>query len=364
MQDRPQFMQRRTFIQTTGLLLGASFGPPAVQVRPRLRWRLASSFPRSADIIYGSAVTIARRVAALTDGYFQIHPYPAGEIVPPLQVLDAVQQGAVHLGHTGSYYYIGKEPAFAFDTGVPFGFTPRQQAAWKRYGGGNEVLNELFHQFDIVRLSAGNTGVQMGGWFRKPVTSLRDLQGIRMRIPGLGGEVLARMGVTVQVLSGSEVYPALERGVIDAAEWIGPYDDEKLGLYRVAPYYYYPGWWDPGSDLALYIRKDRWESLPLEYKEALQAAVVESGVSMLAAYDARNPQALQRLLERGIHLRPFSSEIMEAAYQHTFALYEELASASPLFRKVYVSWRAFRKQIFSWFDTAERAYAAFAFPRG
>ena len=236
-------------------------GTPAVQTRKAVSWRLASSFSRSLDTIYGAAHILADRVSELTDGKFTIRPYPGGEMVPALEVLGAVQTGTVQMGHSASYYYVGKNPAFAFDTCVPFGLTARMQNAWLYYGGGLELMRELFADFNIVNLPGGNTGVQMGGWFRRTIDSLDDLRGLKMRIPGLGGQVMDRLGVNVQLISGGEIFPALERGAIDATEWVGPYDDEKLGFQKVASNYYYPGWWEPGPTLSFYVNRSAWDRM-------------------------------------------------------------------------------------------------------
>ena len=215
--------------------------------QPRIRWRMATSWPTSLDTILGGAKTISQRVSEMTNGRFTITPFAAGEIVPGLQVLDAVQTGTVQCGHTASYYYIGKNPALAFGTAVPFGLDAQQQNAWLYHGGGLEAMQKLYTDFGVINFPAGNTGTQMGGWFKREVNSVADLNGLKMRIPGLGGEVMSRLGVNVQVLPGGEIYLALERGAIDAAEWVGPYDDEKLGLDQAAQFYYYPGWWEPAS---------------------------------------------------------------------------------------------------------------------
>lgn len=337
-------------------------GGPAVHTLPRVRWRLASSFPRSLDTIFGAAETLSKRVEALTDGRFSVRVYPPGELVPFDQVLDAVQRGTVPCAHTASYYFIGKNPALAFDTCVPFGFTARQQNAWLLHLGGLDLLRELFADFNVLNFPGGNTGTQMGGWFRREIRSVADLQGLKMRIPGLGGRVMDRLGVTVQLLSGGEIYQALERGTIDAAEWVGPYDDEKLSFNKVARYYYYPGWWEPGPTLSFYVNRNEWARLPSVYREAFTVAAAEANVDMLASYDAKNPAALARLKQGGTETRPFSREILLAAQQESFAIFEELAAADAGYRKVYRAWSEAREGLYAWFGTAERSFADFAFP--
>ena len=331
---------------------------------PQVSWRLASSFPPSLDILHGASEVLAERVEALTGGRFSIRVYAANEIVPPLQVMDAVQQGTVQAGFTGDYYYIGKNPALAFGSTVPFGLTARQQIAWLYHGGGLELLREIYSDFGIITFPCGNTGAQMGGWFRRPVESLSDLRGIRMRIPGIGGEIMSRLGVTVQVLGGGDIYPALERGAIDATEWVGPYDDEKLGFYEIAPNYYLPGWWEPGLSATLMVSLDAWNELPTGYQEILQSVTREVNLEMLARYDAENPRALTRLVEEhGVTLRAFSDEILEAAWRESNGYLEEQAADSADFRRVYDSFRTFRERAFPYFAGNELHYARFAFPK-
>ena len=338
-------------------------GAPAVHANRNVQWRLTSSFPRGLDTLYGSAEVLAERLDAISGGAFRIRSHPAGEIVPGLQVLDAVQQGTVQVGHTASYYYTGKDPALAFDAGVPFGLTTRQQLAWLYRGGGLELMNERFAAFDVVTFPAGSTGTQMGGWFKRPVRSLADLRGLKMRIPGLGGEVMSRLGVTVQVLAGGDIYPALERGAIDATEWVGPYDDEKLGFHRVANHYYYPGWWEPGPTISFYVNRRQWDELPAAHREMFRTAAAEAAALMTAQYDHVNPPALERLLEAGVTLDRFPDEIMDAALDAAVDLYEEQAAADAGYRKLYEAWSKTRRESYRWFRTAETAYAAFAFPR-
>ena len=232
---------------------------------PNIQWQMATSWPPSLDTIFGGAQVLADRVAALTGGKFKISPRAAGEVAPPLEVLDVVSQGAVQCGHTASYYYIGKSPVLAFGTTVPFGLTAQQQNAWLYEGGGLAKLQEIYaKKFNLIQFPAGNSGMQMGGWFRKEVTTLNDLKGLKMRIPGLGGQVMAKLGVTVQTLGGGEIFQALQTGAIDATEWVGPYDDEKLGLNKIAKFYYYPGWWEPGSTFELQINLNEWNKLPTQ----------------------------------------------------------------------------------------------------
>ena len=375
--DAPQSVNRRDFARTALLgAAGASFlsgcggeesasggDAPNVQTQPQVRWRLASSFSRSLDTIYGAAEIMADRVSEITNGKFQIRSYPGGELVPALEVLSNVQSGTVQMGHSASYYFIGSNPALAFDATVPFGMTARQYNGWMYEGGGLELMREVFADFNVRNFPGGNTGMQMGGWFRTEVTSLDDMQGLKMRIPGLGGQVMNEMGVNTQVLPSGEIYPSLERGAIDAAEWVGPYDDEKLGFHEVAQYYYYPGWWEPGPALTFYVNQDAWEELPSTYQSALQAACAEANVRMLAQYDYKNPAALDRLLEKDITLRRFPDAVMSRAQEVTTQILEDNATGNGQYREIYEAYKQARADAYRWFGTAETAYSDFAFPR-
>ncbi|MFZ1027774.1 MAG: TRAP transporter substrate-binding protein [Limnoraphis robusta] len=326
---------------------------------PNVRWKMATSWPTSLKTLYGAAQRVAQRVSEMTDGRFTIQVFAAGEIVPGLQVLDAVQQGTVECGHSASYYYIGKNPALAFGTAVPFGLNAQQQNAWLYHGGGLELIQKLYSDFNTIAFPSGNSGVQMGGWFKREVNKVSDLQGLKMRIPGLGGEVLSRLGVNVQVLPGGEIFLALDRGAIDAAEWVGPFDDEKLGLNKAAKFYYYPGWWEPGSTFDLQINLTAWNKLPKEYQEIVKAASIQANMECLAIYDTENPIALKRMIEGGTQLKAFSSEIMTAAQQQAFAIYEENASKDATFKTVYEQWKKFRESIYPWSAVSELAYGNF-----
>jgi TRAP-type mannitol/chloroaromatic compound transport system substrate-binding protein len=327
---------------------------------PQVRWRMATSWPKSLDTIFGGADTLCKRVAAITDGRFEITPFAAGVIVPALQVFDAVQSGTVECGHTAGYYYIGKHPAFSMSTAMPFGLTAQQQNAWLYQGGGLEALRKIYAEFNLLNFPAGNTGVQMGGWFKRQVQSVADLKGLKMRIPGLGGKVMAQLGVNVQVLPGSEIYLALDRGAIDAAEWVGPYDDEKLGLHKAAKYYYYPGWWEPGPTLEAQVNRGAWDKLPKMYQEAFTTAAYEANLTMLAQYETRNQAALQRLVAGGTQLTAYSPEILGAAQKVAFGLYEDTARENAGFKQVYESWKTYRQQVYQWNKINELSFSGFA----
>jgi len=354
-------MKRRQFLQaaTVGAASTAVAAPAIAQSMPEVKWRLQSGFPKSLDTIYGAAETIAKYVSEATDGKFQIQPFAAGEIVGTPQIADAVGGGTVELGHTCSYYYFGKDPTFSLGTAAPFGFNARQQNAWLYHGGGNEMLNEFYAKHNLYGMPAGNTGVQMGGWFRKEIKTVQDLQGLKMRIAGIAGMVMQKLGAVPQQIPGGDIYPALERGTIDAAEWVGPYDDEKLGFSKVAPYYYYPGFWEGGPSIHLFVNQAKWRELPKAYQAILTTASGYANNDMLAKYDARNPAALRRLLGAGTQLRPFSQEILEAAYKATNEVYDEVSAKNADFKKVIDSIKGFRNEEYLWFQVAEYAYDTF-----
>ncbi len=356
-------MKRRAFLTkaAAGLAAGTVAAPAIAQSQPAVQWRLASSFPKSLDTIFGAADIVSKRVAEITENKFQIRVFAAGEIVPGLQVLDAVQNGTVECGHTAPYYYVGKDPAFAFGTAVPFGLNARQQNAWKYYGGGIEAMALLFKDYNVVHIPCGNTGAQMGGWYRKEIKTVADLKGMKMRIGGLAGQVLAKLGLVAQQLAAGDIYPALERGTIDAAEWVGPYDDEKLGFNKVAKFYYYPGWWEGGPELSLLINDKKWAELPKHYQAALEAACAEANVHMTARYDVKNPEALKRLVGSGTQLRLFPRPVMEACEKAAFELYDELSEKSPHWKRIYPAWKKFRDEQYQWFRVAEYGFDNFAY---
>ena len=355
-------MKRRQFVQAAGLgLAAAAIAKPAIaQSAPEIKWRLTSSFPKSLDTIYGAAETFSKAVSEATDGKFQIQVFAGGEIVPGLQAADAVTNGTVEMCHTAPYYYVGKDPTFAFATSVPFGLNSRQQNAWFYHGGGMDLMNEFFKGFNIHSMPGGNTGTQMGGWFRKEIKTPADFNGLKMRIGGLAGKVIAKLGAVPQQIAGGDIYPALEKGTIDAAEWVGPYDDEKLGFNKVAPFYYYPGWWEGGASLHFFTNTAKWAELPKSYQAILTSAAAMANVDMQAKYDARNPGAIKRLVQDGgAQLRPFSPEIMEACYKAATDLYAEIAGTNANFKKVHDAYMAFRNEEYLWFQIGEYTYDSF-----
>ena len=354
-------MRRREFVAAAGAAAAAgTIASPAVaQAAPEVRWRCASSFPKSLDVLFGAADVFAKAVAEMTDNRFQIQTHAAGEIVPGVAAADAVTNGVVEMCHTASYYYIGKDPSFAFATCLPFGCNARQQNAWLLQGGGLDLVNDFMRSYNTRVLVGGNTGVQMGGWFRKEVKTVADLSGLKMRIGGVAGRILQKLGVVPQQLASGDLHAALDKGTLDAAEWVGPYDDEKLGLNKVAPYYYYPGWWEGGAALQFFINDKKWDELPKAYKAVLENAAQTANTDMQAKYDARNPGALKRLVTNGAQLRPFSQEIMEACYKSATDLYVETAAQNASFKKLYDSYAPFRNDEYLWFQVAEYSFDNF-----
>ena len=354
-------MKRREFLKAAGAgLVGSAVAAPAIaQSMPELKWRLTASWPKSLDTLFGAPEYMAKRIAEATDNKFQIQVFAAGEIVPGLQVLDAVQNNTVEMGHTASYYYFGKNPAFTFGTALPFGLNTRQQNAWQMQGGGMELFNDLLKGYNCWGMPTGNTTCQMGGWFRKELKTVADMRGLKMRIGGFAGQIQAKLGLVPQQLAAGDIYPSLEKGTIDAAEWVGPYDDEKLGFVKVAKYYYYPGWWEGGAQPHLLVNLNKWNELPKSYQAIVQSAAHDAGVWMTAKYDVLNPQALKRLVASGAQLRPFPQEIMEASYKAANEIYADLAKSNVHFKKLLDSLTAFRGDSYQWLQVAELGFDSF-----
>ncbi len=357
-------MKRRELIARAGAGVAASaLAAPAVAQSGAVRWRMVSSFPKSLDTIYGSIEELAKRVGELTEGRFEIRTFAAGEIVPGLQVLDAVGNGTVDCGQTLSSYYIGKNPALGFDAGMPFGLNCRQQTAWMHYGGGAELMRDVFRGMGCVSIPCGNVGVQMGGWYRKEIRNVQDLQGLKMRIGGFGGMALAKLGAVPQQIAPADIYPALEKGTVDAAEWIGPYDDEKLGFHKVARYYYTPGWWEGSAMITMLVNPKQWEALPKHFQAAFECACAEQNLRMMAKYDTKNPDALRSLVGQGAQLRNFPRDVMDAAYKASQDVMNELADKSAEFKKIYDNWTRFRANQATWFRVAETQLDSYTFNR-
>ncbi len=352
-------MKRRSFASKALAATAASVGlaaPAIVKAQPKIRWRLASSWPKNLDTIYGGAEEVAKRVASATGGAFEISVHGPGELVPALGVLDAVQQGSVECAHTASVFFFGKDPTFALDGQIPFGMNSRQMTAWMKDGGGLQLLREFYRDYGVVNFPCGNTGTQMGGFFRKEIKSVADLKGLKFRIGGFGGMMLEKLGVVPQNLPGGEIYTSLEKGTIDAAEFIGPYDDEKLGLHKIAKFYHYPSYWDGNGQITMYVGTKAWEALPKEYQSIFEAACAEAHVDMQAKYDARNPAALKRLVGSGLQLKPFPKEVGDAAFKASNELFAELVAKNPKWAKIYNSFVKFRDDGILWSRFSDGAF--------
>ena len=354
-------MKRRDMLKVAGAgFAAAAIAKPAIaQSMPEIKWRVTSSFPKSLDTLWGASETLSKFVAEATDNKFQIQPFAAGEIIPPFQAVDAVTNSTVEMCHTAAYYFIGKDPTFALYCSLPFGPNARQQNAWFVEGEGMKLLNEFGKKFNIYGIPGGNTGTQMGGWFRKEINEVGDFGGLKFRIGGWAGKTIAKLGGVPQQLPGGDIYPALEKGTIDAAEWVGPYDDEKLGFYKIAKFYYYPAWWEGATSAHFFINTTKWAELPKSYQAILTAAAGYTNMDVLARYDARNPAALRRLVASGTQLRPFSQPIMEACLKASNEVNAETSAANPDFKKIYDSLIAFRNEEYLWWRVAEYNYDNF-----
>jgi TRAP-type mannitol/chloroaromatic compound transport system substrate-binding protein len=354
-------MERRIFVRSAGLagVLAAGAAPAIVHAQANLRWRMASSFPRSLDTIFGAAEVFAKKVGEMTGGKFDISVHAGGELMPAFGVVDGVQQATVEMAHTAPYYFFGKDPTFALGCAIPFGLNSRQMTAWMYEGNGLKLMREFYAKFNIISFPGGNTGAQMGGWFRKEVKSMEDVKGLKFRIGGFGGKVFARIGGVPQNIPGGDIYQALEKGTIDAAEWVGPYDDEKLGFSKVAPNYAYPGWWEGGPQLDFMINTKAFAGLSSEYKAIIQAAASHAHVEMQAKYDALNPAALKRLVAGGTKLFRFPREMMQAAFKEALALYSEISATNPALKKIYEDYSNFRRDENLWFRFTEAGFDDF-----
>jgi TRAP-type mannitol/chloroaromatic compound transport system substrate-binding protein len=347
-------MDRRSLIKNAGIAGVLATGiAPAVHAQAAIRWRLASSFPKSLDTLYGGAEVFAARVKAMTGGKFEISTHAAGELMPAFGVVDGVQQGTVECAHTAPYYFFGKSEVFALGCAIPFGLNSRQMTAWMHEGNGLKLMREFYAKYNIINFPAGNTGAQMGGWYRKEVKGMADIKGLKFRVGGFAGRVIERMGGVPQNIPGGEIYQALEKGTIDAAEWVGPYDDLKLGFHKVAQFYYYPGWWEVGPELDVFINTKAFEALSAENKAIVQAAAAEAHQYVQARYDGRNPEALKTLVAQGTKLRAFPADVMNSAFKEAMALYNEIGTKNEDWKKIYTDYAKFRADENLWFQFTE-----------
>ncbi len=371
-------MERRSFLVKAGAVVAAAgvaacgkkeepaqtaapapAAPAIVTGGKEIRWRLASSFPKALDTIFGAADVFAAKLKEMSGGKFTISVHAGGEIMPPFGVVDGVQQGTVECAHTAPYYFFGKDETFAMDCAIPFGLNSRQMTAWMYEGNGLKLFREFYRNYNIVNFPMGNTGAQMGGWFRKEIRSLADMKGLKMRIGGFGGKVLERIGGVPQNIPGGEIYQALEKGTIDATEWVGPYDDQKLGFYKVAKNYVYPAWWEGGPQLTLYVNSKAYDSLTPEYKAMLECAAAIAHTDMQAKYDARNPKALKELVAGGVKLQRMPKDAMDAAFKAAMDVYSELNDKNANWKKIYEDYSAFRREQNQWFRFAEAGFDSY-----
>ena len=354
-------MQRRSFMRKTGLagIIAAGAAPAIVNAQANIRWRLASSFPRSLDTLFGAAEVFAKKVSDMTGGKFQISTHAAGELMPAFGVVDGVQAATVEIAHTAPYYFFGKDECFALGCAIPFGLNSRQMTAWMYDGNGLTLMRDFYKAYNIINFPGGNTGTQMGGWYRKEIKSAADIKGLKFRVGGFAGKVIERMGGVPQNIPGGEIYQALEKGTIDAAEWVGPYDDLKLGFNKVAPNYYYPGWWEGGPQLDIFINQKAYEGLTGEYKAIVESAAAYAHTEMQAKYDAKNPAALRQLVAGGTKLFRFPKDVMDTAFKESMALYSELSAKNASWKKIYEDYSAFRREQNLWFRFAEASFDDF-----
>jgi len=333
---------------------------PAAKEEKKYKWKMVTTWPPHFPMLGEGADNLAKWVNEMSNGRLEITVYGGGELVPPLGVFDAVSQGTVEMGHGASYYWAGKAPATQFFAAVPFGFNAQSMNAWIYSGGGMELWEEVYGKFGLKPLLAGNTGVQMGGWFNKGIKTINDLKGLKMRIPGLGGKVLAKAGGNAILVAGGEIYSNLDRGVIDATEWVGPFHDLKMGFYKAAKYYYYPGWHEPGTALEAMVNKKAWDTLPADLQAIVEAAAYRSNLWMLSEFEAKNNAALQTLVnEHKVQLRQFPEPVLKALKKMAQEVLEEVAAGDPMSRKVYDSFLKFQSNIYSWNALTEEPYQTF-----
>jgi TRAP-type mannitol/chloroaromatic compound transport system substrate-binding protein len=326
---------------------------------PVRQWKMVTSWPTNFPGLGTTAARLAENITRMSGGRIKVKLYGAGELVPAFEVFDAVSRGTAEMGHSGAYYWRGKHEAAQFFAAVPFGLTALEMNGWLLHGGGMALWRELYAPFNLVPFPAGNSGVQMGGWFNKEINSLADLQGLKMRIPGLGGEVLAALGGAPVNIPGGELFTSLQQGTIDAAEWVGPYNDLAFGLHKAAKFCYYPGWQEPGAVLECMVSKTAFDALPADLQAIVEIACLAANTDMLAEYSARNPIALKTLSdEHGVQFRPFPADVIAAFKETAERLVREIAAKDPFTQKVYDSFTAFRALSLPWMAMSDQAYAA------
>lgn len=368
--SRRNFLKRSLHAGAASLVLSTPFlntgcskpsnepsGAPAVRTSRKYRWKMLTTWPPTLPVLQDGPKLFARWVKEMSEGRLDIQVYGGGELVPALEAFEAVSQGTAEIGHGASYYWAGKIPAAQFFAAVPFGMNPQQMSAWILSGGGLGLWEELYAASNLLPLPGGNTGIQMGGWFNKEINSVNDLQGLKMRIPGLGGKVISKAGGSAILSAGGEIYTNLERGVIDATEWIGPYHDYMMGFYKVARYYYYPGWHEPGTNLEFFINKGAFSKLPPDLQQIVRNAAAKVHHWMLCEFESKNNLYLQKLVrEEKVDLRPFPDEVLEQFRAYSAEVIDEIVGNDAQSKKVYDAYRSFRNQITQWADISEKVY--------
>lgn len=353
-------MKRRKFLKS----LGGSFVATSLFASNSLRsaqkteynWKMVTSWPKNFPGLGVGAENLAKIINKLSNNRIKIRVFGANELVPPLEVFDYVSNGGAELGHSGAYYWKGKSEACQFFSSVPFGMNAQEMNAWLYYGGGLELWSKLYSKFNLVPRPAGNTGVQMGGWFNKLIEKTSDLKGLKMRIPGLGGEVLSRAGGMPVTLAGAEIFIALQTGTIDATEWVGPYNDRAFGLHKAAKYYYYPGWHEPGSTIECMINKDAYMSLPDDLKFIVDMGCKAANIDMLADYTSKNNKALKFLSSKKIIIKEFPREVLDSLREISTEVLKEISSTDKITREVYLSYIKFKEEVMPWTKLSEKAY--------
>jgi TRAP-type mannitol/chloroaromatic compound transport system substrate-binding protein len=354
-------MKRRKFIKHLGtgsIAAGAALSvPPMVHAKEQVRWKMVTAWPKNFPGLGTNANLLAALIEEMSGGRITVKVYGAKELVPAFEVFDAVSRGTAEMGHAGAYYWKGKSEAVQFFSSVPFGLTAQEMNAWLYYGGGMDLWRELYDQFGLIPSATGNSGVQMAGWFNREINTVDDLKGLKMRIPGLGGEVLQRAGGTPVTIPGGELFTALQSGTIDATEWVGPYNDLAFGFYKVAKYYYYPGWHEPGTTMECMINKKAFNELPKDLRSIVLNACKTANLDMLAEFTARNNQALETLVKKhNVQLKALPDPVLKKLRELSNEVVLELADKEPTAKKIYESFSRFRKQVISWEKVSEQAY--------
>ncbi len=354
-------MKRRDFVKSMGVAALAtsslSISSQSMAAKAEFNWKMVTTWPKNFPVLGTSANRLAKTIEQMSGGRIRIKVYGANELVPAFEAFDAASRGTAEMGHGAPYYWKGKNEATQFFSAIPFGMTAQEVNGWLYHGGGMALWEELYDRFNLIPMASGNTGVQMAGWFRKDIHSLDDLKGLKMRIPGLGGEVLKRAGGTPVSLPGGEVFTSLQSGAIDATEWIGPYNDMAFGLYKAAKNYYYPGWHEPGATLETFVNKDAFAGLPVDLQLIVKEACKAANMDMLSEFMAKNNQALDSLVTKhNVQVKPLPDDVLKTMHRLSNEVIHELIERDPFSQKVYASYSNFQQQAMRWSDLSEYAY--------